>query len=80
MEYDPKDLTKPWKFHEENGRFEMTFTPFYDNYSDLDILELLGTNGHQVHGYWSGTVTLDDGTVIPVNHMYAFCEQVNNKW
>lgn len=80
MEYDPKNLTKPWKFHEENGRFEMTFTPFYDNYSDLDILELLGTNGHQVHGYWSGTVTLDDGTVIPVNHMYAFCEQVNNKW
>ena len=71
---------KPWTFHEENGRFEMTFTPFYDNHSDLNILELAGTDGHQVHGMFDGTVTLDDGTVIPVHNFYAFCEQVNNRW
>lgn len=80
IDYDPNDLMKPWTFHEENGRFEMTFTPFYDNHSDLNILELAGTDGHQVHGMFDGIVTLDDGTVIPVHNFYAFCEQVNNRW
>ncbi|MBQ9066381.1 MAG: DUF2804 domain-containing protein [Clostridia bacterium] len=79
-EFDPDDLMKPWTFHEENGRFEMTFVPSYDNHSDTNVLELVGTDGHQVHGLWNGTVTLDDGTVVEVRNMYAFCEQVNNRW
>ncbi len=79
-DFDENDLMKPWTFHEENNRFEMVFTPTYDLHSDTNVLELVGTDGHQVHGKWNGTVTLDDGTVIEVKDMYAFCEQVNNRW
>ena len=27
-----------------------------------------------------GKVTLDDGTVLEINDMYAFCEYVENRW
>lgn len=78
--FDPDNLMKPWVFHEENNRFEMVFTPTYDNHSDTNILELAGTDGHQVHGIWNGTVALDSGEKVQVRNMYAFCEQVNNRW
>ena len=29
---------------------------------------------------WSGTVTLDDGTVLEIKELYAFCEYVENRW
>jgi hypothetical protein len=35
---------------------------------------------HQCHGLWNGTATLDDGTVLEIKDMYAFCEYVTNAW
>ena len=55
-------------------------TPFYDNYTDMMLLNLVGMNTHQVHGLWNGTVILDDGTKLEIKDMYAFCEKVYNKW
>lgn len=68
-----------WVFHEENGRFELTMTPFYDHAAGAIVL-FAGLRAHQVHGLWNGTVTLDDGTVLEIKNMYAFCEKVYNKW
>ena len=80
LEYQPdKRWMDPWKFHEENGRFELTMTPFYDNHNGV-MLPNVGMLTHQVHGLWNGTVTLDDGTVLEIKDMYAFCEKVYNKW
>lgn len=70
---------QPWEFYEENGRFELTMTPFYVHKSGL-MTPVLGMLPHQVHGLWNGTVTLDDGTVLKIENMYAFCEKVYNKW
>lgn len=81
VEYQPDGRwMEPWKFHEENGRFELTMTPFYDHEDGLIFLGLVGLKAHQVHGLWNGTVTLDDGTVLEIKDMYAFCEKVYNKW
>lgn len=71
---------EPWHFIEENGRFDMTMIPFYDNINHMMPLGLLGMDTHQVHGLWSGTVILDDGTKLTIENMYAFCEKVYNKW
>ncbi len=79
LDYEPGNLMMPWKFTEENGRFEMTMTPFYDN----KIQAMFGVAGsvcHQVHGKWDGTATLDDGTVLEIHNMDAFCEHVHNRW
>lgn len=70
----------PWHFKSEDGRFDMVMKPFYDNYSNMMILGKFGMLTHQVHGLWSGKAVLDDGTVLEVNDMYAFCEKVYNKW
>ena len=75
----PDKYMKPWHFVSEDGKFDMTMTPFYDHFSDMN-LKLIRMLSHQVHGRWDGTVTLEDGTTLTVKDMYAFCEYVENKW
>jgi hypothetical protein len=75
----PDKYMEPWHFVSEDGRFDMTMTPFYDHHADTNAL-VMRMNSHQVHGLWNGTMTLDDGTKIEVKDMYAFCEYVENRW
>ncbi len=75
----PDGYERPWKFISRDGRFEMTMQPFYDHHSDLNA-GVMRMHSHQVHGLWSGTVTLDDGKVLEIRDMYAFCEYVENRW
>lgn len=79
IEYQKGNRMIPWKVTEENGRFEMTVTPFFDNKAQA-MFGVAGSVCHQVHGKWSGTATLDDGTVLEINDMDAFCEHVHNRW
>ncbi len=75
----PDRYMEPWRFISEDGRFNLTMTPFYDHHSDLNILAMR-MHSHQVHGLWNGTVTLDDGSVLEIRDFYAFCEYVENRW
>lgn len=70
---------EPWHFVSEDGRFDMTMKPFYDNANPLD-LGILKFCCHQVHGLWTGKAVLDDGKVIEVKDMYAFAEKMYNRW
>ena len=80
LKRDPDNFLMPWVFTSNDGRFEMTMTPTYDNYSNKLVLGLAGSIGHQVWGTWNGRCILDDGTVIEVHDMLAFCEYIQNKW
>ncbi len=75
----PDKYMNPWKFISEDGRFNMTMNPTFDHHSDLN-LGVGRMHSHQVHGLWSGDVTLDDGTKLKIKDMYAFCEYVENDW
>ena len=75
----PDKYMEPWRFVSEDGRFDMTMRPFYDHHSDLNVF-VMRMHSHQVHGLWSGTVTLDDGRKLEIKDMYAFCEYVENRW
>lgn len=75
-----KGWLEPWVFKSEDGKLDLTMTPFYDNHTGSNILNLLGAVCHQVHGYFNGTVTLEDGTKLEVKDMYAFCEYMENRW
>ena len=75
----PDKYMEPWHFVSEDGRFDMTMKPFYDHHSDINAL-VMRMHSHQVHGLWNGTATLDDGTVLHIEDMYAFCEYVENRW
>ena len=82
LEKDPEKegWFTPWHFVSDDDRFDMVMKPFYDNNSNLLPLNLVGMNTHQLHGLWSGRAVLDDGTVLEIKDMYAFCEKVYNKW
>ena len=75
----PDKYMQPWKFVSEDNRFNLTMTPFYDHHSDTNAL-VMRMHSHQVHGLWNGNVVLDDGTVVEIKDMYAFCEYVENRW
>ena len=75
----PDGYLRPWEFVSQDGRFQMTMQPFYDHHSDLNV-GVMRMHSHQVHGLWSGTVVLDDGTALEIHDMYAFCEYVENRW
>ena len=80
VEKFPKDrFMEPWVFVSEDGRFNMTMQPTFDNHSDLNLL-VGRMNCHQIYGIWNGDVTLDDGTVLEIKDMFAFCEYVENRW
>ena len=75
----PDKYMHPWRFISEDGRFNLTMKPFYDHHSDLNV-GVMRMHSHQVHGLWSGTVTLDDGQILEIRDFYAFCEYVENRW
>lgn len=75
----PDKYMEPWNFLSEDGRFHMTMRPTFDHHSDMNI-GVARMHSHQVHGLWSGDVTLDDGTKLEIRDMYAFCEYVENRW
>lgn len=75
----PDKFMEPWKFVSEDGRFNLTMRPTFDHHSDTNI-GVARMHSHQVHGLWSGDVTLDDGTKLEIKDMYAFCEYVENRW
>lgn len=83
LEQDPEvndGWMNNWHFISTDGRLDLTMTPFFDNYSNLMPLNVFGMKTHQVHGLWNGTVILDNGDVLEIKNMYAFCEKVYNKW
>ncbi len=74
-----EDYLSPWTFTSDDGRFEMDFKPIIDRASNTDF-KVLGSDQHQVFGLFTGTATLDDGTVLHVKDFLGFAEKVSNKW
>ena len=82
VDVDPKPqghYMDPWHFKSEDGRLDVTMTPFH-NHKTGSISLGLGMESNQVHGLWNGYAILDDGTKLEIKDMYAFCEYVQNRW
>lgn len=73
------DYLSPWRFTSSDNRFEMDYTPVLDRVSKTDV-GVICSDQHQIFGYLDGTITLDDGTIIRLNHFMAMAEKVRNKW
>lgn len=76
---DTNDYLKPWLFSSNDGRFEMSFKPLLDRQSAID-LKVIKSIQHQVFGYFTGKVVLDEGTVLEVRNFLGFAEDVLNWW
>lgn len=71
--------TDPWEFSSNDGRFELDFQPAADR-SSATNLGLIKSIQHQVFGWFSGTVILDDGIALRLNRFPGFAEDVLNRW
>lgn len=69
----------PWTFTSDDKRFEMVFTPVFDNFTELNLM-IAHNRCHQVFGKWNGTVILDNGEKLEINDMFAFVEEAKNRW
>jgi hypothetical protein len=76
---DPRDYTRPWRFSSSDQRFEMAFEPILDRNSSIH-LGVIRSSQHQVFGYYSGTMVLDDGSRITIDRLLGFAEDVLNWW
>ncbi len=79
VEVDITDYLKPWKFRDQEGKFDFVLTPIYDQITDTKVA-FIQMYCHQLFGYYDGFVILPDGEKIIVNKMMAFCEHAKNKW
>jgi len=73
------DFLSDWTFTSDDNRFEMTFRPLINRFADAN-LGLIRSLQNQVFGLFSGTVVLDDGTIITLENELGFAEKVFNKW
>lgn len=74
-----EEFMKPWVFTSDDNRFYMNFTPVLDRSAFMSAGVVL-SDQHQVFGRFTGRITLDDGTVLPVRDFFGFAEKVENKW
>ncbi|MBU1144327.1 MAG: DUF2804 domain-containing protein [Firmicutes bacterium] len=76
---DNKDFMKPWKFSSNDGRLELIMEPIVDRKDALNY-GIIKNIGDQVFGIFSGTVKLDDGTIIEVKKLLGFAEKITNHY
>lgn len=79
IDFDEGDFLEPWRVRSEDGRLELSMRTVLDRAASTDFV-LLASIQHQVFGYWSGTVLLEDGRRIVVKDLLGFCEKVRNRW
>lgn len=69
----------PWTFTSNDGRFTMDFQPIVNRHHTTD-LGLFKTAQDQVFGLFTGQAILDDGSVLRIDALPGFAEEVRNRW
>jgi len=77
--FDSEDLMKIWRIKDREGRLDLIFEPWVDR-STLTNLLVIKSVQHQLFGGYSGTLILDDGTVVTLDSAVGFAEEVYNRW
>lgn len=79
FKYDSKDYLKRWKIIDNEGKLDIDFEPILDRNSKSDLIFIKSIQ-HQVFGYFSGRIKLNDGRKIELDKALGFAEDVFNVW
>ena len=79
FDYLSSDYMKPWHFTDNQGRLDLTFTPFKDRLAQTN-LGIITSEVHQMFGRYNGQVSTDDGEVIQIKDLIGFAEEHQAKW
>ena len=78
VERDEGDYMKPWQLWDPEGRIQLRFTPYFDNYTENKFL-VVDTHCHQVYGFFDGIIETEDGPK-EFRKVLAFVEHAVNRW
>ena len=79
FDYASYDYIQPWQFTDNQGRLDLTFTPFKDRLAKTN-LGVITSEVHQMFGRYNGQVTTENGEVILVKDLIGFAEEHHAKW
>ncbi|MCS6907477.1 MAG: DUF2804 domain-containing protein [Anaerolineales bacterium] len=79
FEYQPRDYMQPWRFTDNQGRLDLTFTPFLER-TALTNLGIIYSEVHQVFGRYNGFAVADDGEKVPISDLIGFAEEHRARW
>ena len=77
--YDERDFMKPWRIRSKSKRVDLRFTPFHERVAKAKT-GLLSSEVHQMFGYYDGTVVVDGGERIAVDHVFGWIEEHKARW
>ena len=78
FEHDLDNPMSPWHLFDKEGIVNLSFTPFYDNYTQNKML-VVNTHCDQCFGYYEGTAIVG-GKKLIIPKTVAFLEHAVNKW
>jgi hypothetical protein len=79
FDYHSGDYMRPWLFKDNEGRLDLTFTPFRERVARTN-LAVINSEVHQMFGRYRGQVVLDDGLVEEVRDLIGFAEEHQARW
>lgn len=75
---DERDYMQPWHLTDTDNRFELHFTPLWDNYTENKFV-VVDTHCNQIFGLCSGHIRTEDG-IKEFQNITAFIEHAVNRW
>lgn len=79
IDYDPQDYRRPWRFLDEEGRLDLTLTPFIERVARTD-LKIIFSEVHQMFGHYAGQAIANDGEEIHIEGLVGFAEEHQARW
>lgn len=77
--YDPHDFMKPWIFKDNQGRLDLTFTPFKERVATTKMV-IIDSEVHQMFGHYNGFFITDEGKKIAIKDLIGFAEDHHARW
>ena len=79
LRYTGGAYMEPWTMTTGEGRLKLRFEPFFERVAATRLV-VLSTEVHQMFGRYSGTFTLDNGDILPIDNLVGWAEEHRARW
>jgi len=79
IDVDSRNYLRPWRFSDDEGLADLTFTPSIERKTKANV-GVLSTEVHQMFGHYDGRVVSDDGEIITLHELPGFAEEQRARW
>lgn len=77
--YDSQDYMNPWIFKDNQGRLDLTFTPFKERIATTKMV-IIDSEVHQMFGHYNGFFITDEGKKVAIKDLLGFAEEHHARW